>query len=109
MFETTYEQATTDDERTALRFRPAPNWSLQGGTAVWSGDTVRMDEDGFVYFIGRDDDMIKVSGYRVSPDEVEQVIYATGLVTEAAAIGIPHATGIAQAAPIVSRARNARR
>ena len=48
--------------------------------AVWSGDTVRMDEEGFLYFIGRRDEMIKTSGYRVSPMEVEEVIYATGLV-----------------------------
>jgi acyl-coenzyme A synthetase/AMP-(fatty) acid ligase len=58
--------------------------------AVWSGDTVRMDEEGFLYFIGRRDEMIKTSGYRVSPMEVEEVIYATELVAEAAAIGIPH-------------------
>jgi len=58
--------------------------------AVWSGDTVRRDEDGFLYFIGRDDDMIKVSGYRVSPQEVEEVVYATGLIAEAAAIGVEH-------------------
>ncbi|MDQ3185657.1 MAG: acyl-CoA ligase (AMP-forming), exosortase A system-associated, partial [Pseudomonadota bacterium] len=58
--------------------------------AVWSGDTVRMDEEGFLYFIGRRDEMIKTSGYRVSPTEVEEVIYATALVGEAAAVGIPH-------------------
>ena len=40
--------------------------------AVWSGDTVRTDEDGFLYFIGRRDEMIKTSGYRVSPTEVEE-------------------------------------
>ncbi len=58
--------------------------------AVWSGDTVRMDEEGFLYFISRRDEMIKTSGYRVSPTEVEEVIYSTGLVGEAAALGIPH-------------------
>jgi len=82
-----------DAARTAERFRPLPD--RLGGLpvpelAVWSGDTVRADEDGFLYFIGRSDDMIKTSGYRVSPAEVEEVVYATGLVTEAAAIGIPH-------------------
>ncbi|MEZ0270860.1 MAG: acyl-CoA ligase (AMP-forming), exosortase A system-associated, partial [Methylophilaceae bacterium] len=46
--------------------------------------------EGFLYFIGRHDDMIKTSGYRVSPTEVEEVIYATGLVAEAAAVGMPH-------------------
>ncbi|SCY66231.1 acyl-CoA ligase (AMP-forming), exosortase A-associated [Nitrosospira sp. Nl5] len=82
-----------DREKTAERFKPVP--SRQPGLtipemAVWSGDTVRMDEEGFLYFIGRRDEMIKTSGYRVSPTEVEEVIYATALVGEAAAIGIPH-------------------
>jgi len=58
--------------------------------AVWSGDTVRMDEEGYLYFIGRSDEMIKVSGYRVSPTEVEEVVAATGLVEEAACFGVPH-------------------
>lgn len=83
-----------DAEKTAERFRPAPG--QPGGitlaeTAVWSGDTVRADDDGFLYFVGRQDEMIKTSGYRVSPTEIEEVIYATGLVAEAAAFGIPHA------------------
>lgn len=58
--------------------------------AVWSGDTVKMDEDGYLYFIGRRDEMIKTSGYRISPTEIEEVIYATGDVSEAVAIGVPH-------------------
>jgi acyl-coenzyme A synthetase/AMP-(fatty) acid ligase len=49
-----------------------------------------MDEEGYLYFIGRGDDMIKVSGYRVSPLEVEEVVYASGLVVEAVAFGVPH-------------------
>lgn len=82
-----------DPARTAQRFRPAPG--QEPGLplpelAVWSGDTVRRDADGFLYFIGRSDDMIKVSGYRVSPTEIESVLYATGLVAEAAAFGIDH-------------------
>ena len=58
--------------------------------AVWSGDSVRRDADGYLYFVGRRDDMIKTSGYRVSPSEVEEVAYSTGLVAEAAAIGAAH-------------------
>ena len=84
-----------DPERTAERFRPVPDQDpglCQPEIAVWSGDTVRMDEDGFLYFIGRRDDMIKTSGYRVSPTEVEEVVYGTGLVSEAVALGIPHPT-----------------
>ncbi len=82
-----------DPERTALRFRPAPNQPAGlpfPEIAVWSGDTVVKDEDGFLYFVGRKDDMIKSSGYRISPTEVEEVIYGTGLVNECAALGIPH-------------------
>ncbi len=83
-----------DPEKTAERYRPAPG-QLAGlvipELAVWSGDTVRQDEDGYLYFIGRRDEMIKTSGYRVSPSEVEEVVYATGLVAEVAATGIAHA------------------
>ena len=82
-----------DPEKTAARFRPAPG--RPGGLclpelAVWSGDRVRCDAEGFLYFIGRLDEMIKTSGYRVSPTEVEETLYATGLVGAAAALGIPH-------------------
>jgi acyl-CoA ligase (AMP-forming) (exosortase A-associated) len=82
-----------DPIKTAERFRPVPQplpeLSLTE-IAVWSGDTVIRDEDGFLYFVGRKDDMIKTSGYRVSPTEIEEVCYASGLVKEAAAIGIEH-------------------
>jgi acyl-CoA ligase (AMP-forming) (exosortase A-associated) len=82
-----------DPERTAVRFRPVP---AQPGAlplpefAVWSGDTVVKDEEGYLYFVGRRDEMIKTSGYRVSPTEIEEVLYTTGLVTEAVALGAPH-------------------
>jgi acyl-CoA ligase (AMP-forming) (exosortase A-associated) len=82
-----------DPVKTAERFKPAPgrNPALQlTEMAVWSGDTVRMDEEGFLYFIGRTDDMIKVSGYRISPTEVEEAIHASGLLAEVAAFGVPH-------------------
>ena len=58
--------------------------------AVFSGDTVRRDADGFLYFIGRRDDMMKTSGYRVSPTEVEEIIYATQQVGECVAFGVAH-------------------
>jgi acyl-CoA ligase (AMP-forming) (exosortase A-associated) len=80
-----------DPARTAERFRPLP--PTPGRTrpeiGVWSGDTVYRDEEGFLYFVGRTDEMIKTSGYRVSPTEVEEAVYATGLVTEAVALGVP--------------------
>lgn len=57
---------------------------------VHSGDTVRQDEDGFLYFIGRKDEMIKVSGYRISPTEIEEILYSTQGVGECVAFGIDH-------------------
>ena len=76
-----------DPDRTAQRFKPAPAHSEMGGVAVWSGDTVRRDADGLLYFEGRDDAMIKVSGHRISPTEVEEAAMAAGGVAEALAIG----------------------
>jgi acyl-CoA ligase (AMP-forming) (exosortase A-associated) len=55
----------------------------------YSGDLVKMDEDGFLYFMGRRDTLIKCSGYRISPTEVEEVLFQSGMVREAAVIGIP--------------------
>jgi acyl-CoA ligase (AMP-forming) (exosortase A-associated) len=82
-----------DPQRTAERFRPLPGQpaGLPFSTmAVWSGDTVRRDSEGYLYFIGRRDEMIKTSGYRVSPGEIEEVVYASGLAGEAAAFGVAH-------------------
>ncbi|MEH6722858.1 MAG: acyl-CoA ligase (AMP-forming), exosortase A system-associated [Qipengyuania sp.] len=78
-----------DAERTAKRFRPAPAMSAYGGTAVWSGDRVRRDDDGLLYFVGRRDAMIKSAGNRISPQEVESAALATGLVAEVVALGVP--------------------
>jgi acyl-CoA ligase (AMP-forming) (exosortase A-associated) len=80
-----------DPARTAQRFRPAPGHDPAlplPEMAVWSGDTVRRDADGFLYFVGRSDEMIKVSGYRISPTEIESVLHASGLVSEVAVFGI---------------------
>ncbi len=84
-------------ERTAERFKMLPGGSPCHPLglplpeyAVFSGDTVRQDDEGFLYFVGRSDEMIKTSGYRVSPSEVEDVVYATGLVGECVAVGIAH-------------------
>src|SRR5690606_34818757 len=88
-----------DPEKTAERFKPLPSHApgRQAGLvltelAVFSGDTVRRDEAGYLYFIGRRDEMIKTSGYRVSPTEVEEILYATRLVGECAAFGVAHDT-----------------
>ncbi|NUR31000.1 MAG: acyl-CoA ligase (AMP-forming), exosortase A system-associated [Catenulispora sp.] len=80
-----------DPQRTAERFRALPRaaGAARAETAVWSGDRAVRDEDGFLYFRGRADEMIKTSGYRVSPTEIETAAHATGLVAEAAAFGVP--------------------
>ena len=84
-----------DAEKTAERFKPAPNQNknlILPEIAVWSGDTFRKDKDGYLYFVGRKDEMIKTSGYRVSPTEIEDILYASGRVAEAAAFGLKHPT-----------------
>ena len=77
-----------DPDRTVERFRPAPSGSVYGGLAVWSGDMVYRDSDGLHYFLGRDDEMIKVSGNRISPSEIEAAAIASGTTLEAVAIGV---------------------
>ena len=54
-----------------------------------TGDTVYMDKDGYVWFVGRKDDIIKSSGYRISPFEVESVLQQHPAVMECAVTGIP--------------------
>ena len=77
-----------DEERTAERFRAAPNFSDYGGMAVWSGDRVKRDNDGLLYFVGRRDAMIKSSGNRISPAEIEHSALASGTIAETVALGI---------------------
>jgi acyl-coenzyme A synthetase/AMP-(fatty) acid ligase len=84
-----------DPQKTAERFKPAPGHPPQipiTELAVWSGDQVVKDEEGYLYFINRKDEMIKTSGYRVSPTEVEEVVYGSGLVAGAVALGLSHHT-----------------
>ena len=69
-----------DPERTAERFRDGE---------VWSGDTLIKGADGLLRFRGRDDAMIKVSGNRISPTEIEEAALASGAVSDAAAFGVP--------------------
>ncbi|OED42818.1 acyl-CoA ligase (AMP-forming), exosortase A system-associated [Endozoicomonas sp. (ex Bugula neritina AB1)] len=97
-----------DQERTNERFKPAPCRIREISTpemAVWSGDIVRRDEEGYLYFIGRRDDMIKSSGYRVSPSEVEEIAYSSGILSEAAAIGVNHHK-LGQAIVLICVSRN---
>jgi len=79
-----------DPERTAERFKPAPAASIYGGMAVFSGDRVKREAGGLLYFAGRRDAMIKSAGNRISPQEIEEAALATGLAAEAVALGVPH-------------------
>jgi amino acid adenylation domain-containing protein len=78
-----------DPQRTDLVFRPHPfdSWSAQ--RAVYSGDLVRRDAGGRLFFVGRSDQMMKIHGFRVSPDEVEEIVHGSGLVAEVVARGEP--------------------
>ena len=97
-----------DPEKTAERYKRLPTHTpgREAGLvlpeiAVFSGDTVRMDEEGYLYFIGRRDEMMKTSGYRVSPTEVEEILYATRMVGECVAFGIAHDT-LGQAIQVIA-------
>jgi acyl-CoA ligase (AMP-forming) (exosortase A-associated) len=99
-----------DAEKTAERYKPLPAGigGREAGLqlpeyAVFSGDTVRRDAEGFLYFIGRRDEMMKTSGYRVSPTEVEEVLYATRLVGECVAFGVDHPV-LGQAIQVIATA-----
>ncbi|MHB1950479.1 MAG: class I adenylate-forming enzyme family protein [Acidiferrobacteraceae bacterium] len=70
---------------TAACLRPGP---YPGESVLHSGDLFRTDEEGYLYFVGRRDDMIKSGGEKVSPKEVENVLYALEGVAEAAVIGV---------------------
>jgi len=80
-------------QKTAEKFKPLPaklHKEYGDEIVVWSGDRVKRDSEGYLYFIGRNDDMIKSSGYRISPAEIEESLYSNPQVSEAAAIGLPH-------------------
>jgi acyl-CoA ligase (AMP-forming) (exosortase A-associated) len=79
------------EEATREAYRPnplAPPELLDVERVVYSGDLARRDEEGYLYFIGRDDAMIKSQGYRLSPEEVENLLIGSGLVHEACAFGV---------------------
>lgn len=80
MLRTLYE----DDERYVESY-----WSKFPGKYL-AGDAARIDEDGYVWVIGRSDDVIKVSGHRLGTAEVESALVSHPMVTEAAAVGLPH-------------------
>jgi acyl-CoA ligase (AMP-forming) (exosortase A-associated) len=80
-------------ELTAQSFRPHPFIPAdQGGeTVCYSGDLVKMDEEGFLYFVSRADEQIKTHGYRVSPGEIEEILMQGSDLAQAAVIGLPAA------------------
>ena len=96
-----------DAERTAQRFRPAPDFATSGGMAVWSGDTVVEDAGGLLRFVGRDDEMIKSAGNRISPTEVEEAVLSGGETGEAAAFGVADER-LGQVIVVVARGDGAR-
>ena len=76
-----------DDPLTRRRFRPFPI-DTNGDMAVWSGDLARRDAEGFLWFVGRLDDQIKISGVRVSPTEIETVAAEVPGVAACVAVGV---------------------
>lgn len=80
-------------EVTAEKIRPCPELAHLIGDApvVWSGDLVRVDQDGDLWFVSRMDEMIKTLGFRLSPTEVEDAISQSGLVSDVVAWGVEDA------------------
>lgn len=75
-----------DPEMTARRYRPG---ALPGERLCYTGDLFRMDEEGYLYFVARKDDIIKSRGEKVPPKEVETVLYMLPGIIEAVVIGCP--------------------
>jgi acyl-CoA ligase (AMP-forming) (exosortase A-associated) len=75
---------------TADKIRPCPELAhlIGGEKVVYSGDTVRLDEDGDLWFVARNDAMIKTSGFRLSPDEVEDLFSRAGFTSDVVAYGV---------------------
>jgi acyl-CoA synthetase (AMP-forming)/AMP-acid ligase II len=73
-------------ELTELRFRPGP---VPGERVLYTGDLFRMDDEGFLYFVARKDDIIKSRGEKVSPREIENAVCQMEGVSEAAVVGVP--------------------
>src|SRR5918993_937675 len=80
-----------NEEATRKAYRPNPLAApelLDVERVVYSGDTIKRDAEGYLYFLGREDAMIKNQGYRLSPEEVENLLLSSGLVHEACAFGV---------------------
>jgi acyl-coenzyme A synthetase/AMP-(fatty) acid ligase len=71
---------------TAKKLKPGP---LPWEQVLYTGDLFKTDTEGYLYFVGRKDDIIKSRGEKVSPKEVENVLYQLDGVVEAAVVGVP--------------------
>jgi acyl-CoA ligase (AMP-forming) (exosortase A-associated) len=92
--------------REVLRPHPFIPVEQGGETVCYSGDLVRMDEEGFLYFVARADGQIKSQGYRISPSEVEEVLMQGSDLAQAAVIGLPAADSGERVHAVVVRAGN---
>lgn len=97
-----------EDTARVLKRNPLRSADVGGEIVCWSGDRVVEDEDGYLYFVAREDAMIKSSGYRISPTEVEEVLMNTKAFRQVAVIGVPdewvgqrvHAVAVADSNPV---------
>ena len=80
----------TDSTAKVFRQHPMKDRAKEGAdTVVFSGDLVRRDADGYLYFVGRLDQLMKSKGFRVSPEEIEQWVFESDLVSGVVAFGVP--------------------
>lgn len=81
-----------DPESSARVFRPHPldrSRRRNAEIVVYSGDLVKMDAEGYLYYVARRDQLMKSSGFRVSPDEIEASIFSSGLVAQVISFAVP--------------------
>jgi acyl-CoA ligase (AMP-forming) (exosortase A-associated) len=76
-------------KETANKFGPNPLTNNPNDVVCYSGDFIKKDEEGYLYFVSRKDFMIKSLGYRISPDEIEQQLYENSKIKHAAVMAVP--------------------
>jgi amino acid adenylation domain-containing protein len=82
-----------DPDHTALRFRPHPLDRDSGERVVFSGDLVKTDAEGYLYYVGRKDKQIKSRGVRVSPEEIERYLHSSNVVSQVVSFAVPREDG----------------
>jgi acyl-CoA synthetase (AMP-forming)/AMP-acid ligase II len=90
--------------RDSFRYLPARRGLALRETAFWTGQTVTLDEDGFLYPARAGDDIIRTGGRRVRAGDIEEIVHGTGLVEEVAAFGVAHPL-MGQVVAVLARAR----